>query len=162
MILLVRHLSSSVAAGLLGGFAVSLLAARLLSRWAVCHSYKRPDDSNRRCAVSSRRSIAGQRGTGSASMRVDPLAQFAWSRRAVGFRKRARTEIARSLGRSPPKLSSIRFIARAAKPHRPGGRRLWDNHGTKTYLSTDYAIISFPDIVQSIGFSDDLYPPFAA
>ena len=58
---------------------MSLLAARLLSRWAVCHSYKRPDDSNRRCAVSSRRSIAGQRGTGSASMRVDPLAQFAWS-----------------------------------------------------------------------------------
>src|SRR5207249_4755898 len=50
-------------------------------------------------------------------------------------------------------------------PKRPGsiyqeGRRLRGNHGTKTEPSVDYAIVGFPDLIQSISFNNSLYSAF--
>src|SRR5439155_24626923 len=59
-----------------------------------------------------------------------------------------------------PLVSSFRFVAKAARQHLPGGRRLRGNHGTKTDPSVDYAIVGFPDLIQSISFNNSLYSAF--
>ena len=85
--LLVRQLSISVAAGLLGGFLVSLLVARLLSRWLFAIRPNDPMTSNGCCAVNSRRSLAGQCGTGLASFAGGPAG---CSSRGVRMRRQTR------------------------------------------------------------------------
>jgi putative ABC transport system permease protein len=72
--LLVRQLSISVAAGLLGGFVVSLLAARLLSRWLFAIH---PNDPMTLMAATLLTAVAALLGSvvpAWRALRVDPLA----------------------------------------------------------------------------------------
>ena len=72
--LLVRQLSISVAAGLLGGFVVSLLAARLLSRWLFAIHPNDPMVLMAAALLTAAAALLGSVVPAWRALRVDPLA----------------------------------------------------------------------------------------